>query len=324
MPYFTYRSGSDRATWRAVYNGRFAFVAGLTPQDGLRVDLEEPGRSPPDVVARPGVIKSLSEESLHRRFFLQCRSGCLLNGLRLFVRLAWLFARSDGPVVRYYRLRTDFFNTMYALHEARVEAHACGGDAGRKASDALDAQIDQADRALIGQWSRDLSVVGRPWSRAFLVVVGRALAQHFSVVTADVTVPGRTATNVATGGWLNTSGSFGLRRGRLSERLLARLRPESFVALSLNDDWHWMRLKFQTERAVPVALCPGPEVETYDTYVKRLLSFLSLYLGIKDQTNLFRLQAALLDPDTLPLEPPEWADSAEMRSVVGFFYGHGN
>lgn len=323
MLYFTFLDKRSGAL-RAIYNGRFAFLLEFPPDVALDIDLS-------DITGKVGSVpvdtfSSLAEEERHKTLFLDCVSGLFLNGFRFLVRIAWLTRRREELPCLYYRFRTQFFLGMYEVHE-ELAALLLGHQEDTPEHEALKARIAAEDRRLIACWKEEL---GRKFWLLKLVAVsvGRLLSRHFSVVTVDTKSPGRTATNVASGGVLNTSGSFGMRPGRWIERILTWLRPEAFVRLSDTEIWRWMILKFQEERREIFRQTeePASAKELYASYVRGIFAFLSLYMEVKDQRSVFQLEELLLNVEEAAAQAPpvDWLGREDIFSIVGFFYGHGN
>lgn len=330
MLYFTQAERAQGAI-AALYNGRFAFVSGLRPQDALSVPqllalAEGGGRSSLPGLSEP-IMRALVEEHQHLAWWGKCQSALYLNGFRLLARVAWLVSRRESLPGVYYRQRTQFFRAMYQLHEDAVAASAQNGaSTGGMSADEIAFKIEREDARLCDAWRAGMSPL---WRLAFSVscAVGARLSKHFAVVSVDTAAPGRTATSVALSGVWNTSGSFGARRGRWLERLLVHLRPEAILRMGSEGAWRWMTIKFREEREELERLLGAAAAEEYRRYVQRVIAFLSCYFEVRDQLGTFRLEKFLLRSDWGQLRsssPPAWALGEEIAAVVGFFYGHGN
>lgn len=325
MLYFTFSEKKNGAV-RAIYNGRFAFLLEFPPDVALQIDLAKPDRERPAHV-HGDALKSLSEEERHQDLFLRCESGLFLNGFRFLVRLAWLVRKRERLPRLYYRLRTQFFLGMYEMHEELAALLLEREGESDPRFEALKKRVAAEDNRLLAQWKKEL---GRDlWLlKPIAVVLGRLLSRHFAVVTVDTSHPGRTATNVASGGWLNTSGSFGQRPSRRIERILTWLRPEAWTQISEMEVWRWMILKFQEERREILRQITDSlrAEELYTSYVQRILAFLSLYMEVKDQLSVFQLEKLLLNVETPAAQAPPaaWLSRKDIFAVVEFFYGHGN
>lgn len=328
MLYFTFLEKKSGAL-RAIYNGRFAFLREFPPGAALRVKLADPDRDASQI-EQEGVsaeaLKSLSEEERHQILFLYCESGLFLNGLRFLARVAWLVRRREGLPRLYYRMRTQFFLRMYDAHEELADLlQKKEENAIEKA--ALKAKIAAEDQRLLVQWRE---MLGKRFLalKPVAVFIGQLLSRHFTVVTVDSKSSRKTATNVASGGLLNTSGSFGERKGRRIERILTWLRPEAGMQVSEPQVWQWMILKFQEERREMFRQIVDSRraEELYAFYVQRIIAFLSLYMEVEDQLSVFRLEKLLLDVEASAAKTPpnSWLGNEEIFAMVGFFYGHGN
>jgi hypothetical protein len=328
MLYFTFLERKSGAL-RAIYNGRFAFLREFPPDVALRVKLADPARDAAQI-DREGVsvdaLKSLSEEEKHKALFLHCASGLFLNGMRFLVRVVWLVRKRERLPRLYYRFRTQFFLGMYDTHEElagllqRDEENAT-----EKA--ALEAKIAAEDQRLLVQWRE---ILGRRfWAlKPVAVFIGQLLSRHFAVVTVDAKSLEKTATNVASGGLFNTSGSFGKREGWRIERILVWLRPEAWLQLSEPQLWRWMILKFQEERREIFRQVGNSRhaEEIYASYVQKIIVFLSLYMEVEDQLSVFWLEKLLLNVEASAAQTPpaSWLGKKEIFAMVEFFYGHGN
>jgi hypothetical protein len=329
MLYFTFLEKKSGAL-RAIYNGRFAFLREFPPSMALRaikrtnsaLDASQTGRESVSVDA----LKSLSEEERHQALFLHCESGLFLNGLRFLARIAWLVRKREGLPRLYYRLRTQFFLGMYDTHEELADLlQKKEENAAERAT--LKARIAAEDQRLLIQWRE---MLGKRFLalRPVAMFIGRLLSRHFAVVTVDAKSSEKTATNVASGGLLNTSGSFGERKGRRIERILTWLRPEAWLQVSEPQVWQWMILKFQEERReIFRQIGDSRHAEKlYASYVQRIIAFLSLYMEVEDQVSVFRLEKLLLNVEASAARTPptSWLGKKEIFAMVEFFYGHGN
>lgn len=323
MMYFTHSSRSYGGI-QALYNGRFAFVAALDPRAAIELPLiveQRPGSSTSSPL-QAGVLNGIREEFDHFSWFLECKTGLLLNGLRLVARIAWLAGRREVLPRLYYSMRSQFYLRMYELHESLVKLSR-----GPKLHPNGLAKLRQADEELFRAWESTSDTKSVLRFRTILCAIGRLFTRHFTVV-AVASDRGRAATNVALGGWINTSGSFGDRQGSLVERLLVWLRPEALIHLGPLDLWRWMLLKFEVEAtAVRIGKANSREAFAYyATYVQKTLAFLSVLMAVADQRAIYQLESILLAlwETPGPPMPAGWESNDELLAVVGFFYGHGN
>jgi hypothetical protein len=108
---------------RAVYTGRFMFVAGAVASEAEerlrrsqeRKDHEEGPHSKTDAVQ-----PAYDEEYAHALLYLHSYTGLLLSGLRYVTRVLWTLTKWDKLVSYYYELRTLFYVAAYLTHEEAV------------------------------------------------------------------------------------------------------------------------------------------------------------------------------------------------------------
>jgi len=328
MLYFTKIADRSRSI-RAIYSGRFAFIPAIGAGEAEHLMTAVRGKPSPTPIRLPGLVDAFEEEFRHARLALQCDSGLTLSGLRVWARLLWATRRSEPWVETYYRLRTLFYLRMYEPQEEVVEVEM------RRKSDGENmdvesglAKVAHADLAVRRQW-RAL-MLGRQrvaWTvmKPFFRLLGFVMARHFTVVTLEWEENRLLETNVARGGLINTSGSFGAEPGSLYRRLLSRLRIEHHWPNDMTSDWRWMLLKFRVEREM---LQRSRSVEwRFEDYTRRVFAFVETWARLDDIGPAMYLDRLVNDPSGSGRQgtPPRgWEKDPRRRKLVNFFYMHGN
>lgn len=332
MLYFT----SQSARLDAVYSGRFAFIANATAA-WIAAALDRIGRTPdgppeatPPVPDGDPLVSAFAEEYRHAQLFLSCRSGLVLGGGLVLVRISWLFFRSRRTVYDYYRLRAAFFAVMYRLHEDAVAAALQRIVLDDPIPDELRDHVRRADRAVWDAWRAmmpRLVIVLRLVS-PLLSLVGRLFARHYTVISQEFENGSLHEHNHALGGFANDLYADRSPLPRPIRRWLRAARPESIVPNTFATDWEWMLLKFLAERDCwGLVLERNHQAMSFDAYRAEVLAFAAAWVHLHQARPIATISTAIDETRTqhaLPPPPEGWGGNPRLRKLVNFFYLHGN
>lgn len=314
----------------AVYTGRFAFIVNATAEWIAGAVARMQQTAVLDDPEEHDVAEAFAEEYRHSQLFLSCRSGLLLGGVLVFVRVIWLACRSRRAVYEYYRLRTAFFAVMYPLHEESV-SETKERQPSEQAPEDLQQRLCEADDRVWAAWKE---LLPRPAVVVLLLTgpvcraLGRAFARHFTVISQEYRSGRLYEHNHAVGGFINDLYSDRAPLPLLVRRMLWAIRPESVVPNTVHMDWDWMLLKFLAERDTwPLVRDHQATTRSFLEYCADVLAFVGEWVQLHQARPIATICSAVAATRSytrLPPLPDGWEGDPRLRKMVNFFYLHGN
>jgi hypothetical protein len=241
MLYFT--MGSEGETPKALYNGRFAFVRGVSQgqvQEYLQTDKS----------SIPNALSAIAHEHHHQNVFLLTKTGAVLSGYRQFVRVFFGISRQSALVGDYYRARAIFFIQMQQFHEEVVRGAKSAQEIGLSPSQESD--MMRRDVWVKNAWrNHKLRIRLFPWS--VLESIGKMYAKPFAVVA------GADAEGVWQGTWVAEKGTVNdlaskrsndTLRDKVSRHVLPWLHVERWFPNDVDSNWRWLLAKAKAEHSI--------------------------------------------------------------------------
>lgn len=330
---------------RAVYTGRFAFVAQADSNiiseliNSIRANALLDQNKHDDFSVHK---LSVYEEFYHSRLFLYCNTGLVLIGIRWLIRFLWLFFRSRDSVIWYYKMRAIFYAIMYPIHESIVEEYFESKKSLKfiKNNDSTNKEIlKKADNYIKNKWIQNISLsyvllVMMLWP--ILKWIGWILSRDFTVISQEFKNGILYEKNHPVSGIINKAGSIGNENANLTERIFNFIKIDTIKHNTFIDDWYWMLLKFRAEHDIWNTVVDISKYHTrtrqtftnsFNEYISNIIGFVTEWVELKDVTPniiLVRIINKSISKKLLLKPPLNWENQPQLIKLINFFHLHGN